>query len=139
VDSASHLYRRLTTATRYLTTDGYMRISVPVRPCSLATATSTSPTHVRALQTSVADGKVTIEALPGALVGPPWSKRMNAWLLTAPVSCDSQQTFKIYAEPHASHDVATLKSISPVDVAIFPTASSYVAGACWLTILLHCL
>jgi hypothetical protein len=65
----------------------------------------------------------------GALVGPPWSKRQNAFLITKRREPgDDSSTVRVYAEPHASHDVQALQSIAPIDVAIFPAASSYVAG-----------
>lgn len=60
-------------------------------------------------------------------MGPPWSKRQNSFLIEG--RKDDASSVTVYAEPHASHDVNALKSTAPVDVAIFPAASSYVAGA----------
>lgn len=62
-------------------------------------------------------------------MGPPWSKRQNSFLISGrEQEGDDAESVTVYAEPHASHDIDALRSIAPVDVAIFPTASSYVAG-----------
>lgn len=73
----------------------------------------------------MADGDVVVKATPGALVGPPWSKRQNALVITENTQ-SSQLT--IFYEPHASHDQAALEAIGKVDVAIIPTRSAYAAG-----------
>ncbi|KAA8497984.1 hypothetical protein FVE85_5569 [Porphyridium purpureum] len=45
---------------------------------------------------SVLDGKLTITAFPGALVGPPWSKRQNAYLMDF-----KDAGVRVFYEPHA--------------------------------------
>lgn len=105
-------------------------IPIVAQPDAAEVACGLGFTDVRSLdhgeQAGVADGQVSVKALPGALVGPPWSKRQNSFLIEG--RKDDASSVTVYAEPHASHDVNALKSIAPVDVAIFPAASSYVAG-----------
>jgi len=76
----------------------------------------------RATQVSVLGGKLRIRGTVGALVGPPWSKRE--------VGCVLQETggIRVYYEPHASFDAASLREVAPVDVVISPTTSTYAAG-----------
>jgi hypothetical protein len=71
----------------------------------------------------VCDGAIRLIATEGALVGPPWSKRQNG------IVFEEIDGPRIYYEPHASHDLAALQRIGPVDVCIVPTSSAYAAGA----------
>lgn len=73
----------------------------------------------------MANGKVVVKATPGALVGPPWSKRQNALVIKE--NTKSSQLTMFY-EPHASHDQAALEAIGKVDIAIIPTRSAYAVG-----------
>lgn len=73
----------------------------------------------------MADGKVVLEATPGALVGPPWSKRQNALIIREQTSTSD---LSVFYEPHASHDQAALESIGKIDIAIIPTRSAYAMG-----------
>lgn len=73
----------------------------------------------------MAGGKVFVKATPGALVGPPWSKRQNAVLVKE--NTENSQ-LSVFYEPHASHDPAALSKIGQVDIAIIPTRSAYALG-----------
>lgn len=73
-------------------------------------------------EVSVCDGAVTVRAVKGALVGPPWSKRQNAYLIT-----ETDGTTVFY-EPHASFDASAVRAVAPVDVAVVPTTSTYASG-----------
>jgi Beta-lactamase superfamily domain len=75
------------------------------------------------LQMSLLDGWLQVQALVGARVGPPWSKRQNGWHFR------EAGGVSVYYEPHASHDLSSVRTVAPVDVAIVPTTSAYVAGA----------
>jgi hypothetical protein len=77
------------------------------------------------LQMAIADGRLDIFALEGALVGPPWSKRQNA--LVFKETCEAG--ISVYYEPHANHNLESVSSLAPVDVCIVPTMSAYAAGA----------
>lgn len=77
------------------------------------------------VQVKMANGKVLVKATPGALVGPPWSKRQNA-LVIKENTANSQ--LAVFYEPHASHDQTALAAIGKVDIAIIPTRSAYALG-----------
>ena len=55
----------------------------------------------------------------GALVGPPWSKRENGFVIreTAPGGV------KLYYEPHCDYDEASVARIGKVDVVVTPANS----------------
>eukprot|EP00892_Ulva_mutabilis_P011758 jgi/Ulvmu1/8955/UM005_0046.1 len=76
-------------------------------------------------EVTMADGKIVLQATPGALVGPPWSKRQNALVIRENTNVSD---LSIFYEPHASHDQAALESIGSVDIAIIPTRSAYAMG-----------
>jgi hypothetical protein len=76
------------------------------------------------LQMAMCDGRLEILALEGAQVGPPWSKRQNALVFKE----KAPNGISVYYEPHADHNLDSIKSVAPVDVCIVPTTSAYVAG-----------
>lgn len=63
-----------------------------------------------------------MRALQGALVGPPWSKRQNAYVL------EERDGVSVYYEPHANFDAASVRTAQGVDIAITPTTSTYAFG-----------
>lgn len=63
---------------------------------------------------------VTLTALQGARVGPPWSERQIALLLQFDAGCS------LYHEPHGEHVWPDLPK--PVDVAIAPYINAYIAA-----------
>ena len=75
------------------------------------------------MQMTFKDGALEVKGLVGALVGPPWSKRQNGWHFK------EHNGLSVYYEPHASHDLKSVQSVAPVDIAIVPTQSAYAAGA----------
>jgi hypothetical protein len=75
------------------------------------------------LQMTFCEDKLLVKALVGALVGPPWSKRQNAWLFK------EQGGVSLFYEPHASYDMESVRTVAPVDIAVLPTTSTYAAGA----------
>ena len=77
------------------------------------------------LQMRLADGKLNVRALQGALVGPPWSKRQYGWHFSEA----AEGGVTVYYEPHANHDLKSVQSVGQVDIAIIPTESTYAAGA----------
>ena len=77
------------------------------------------------MQVELAGGKVVVKATPGALVGPPWSKRQNALLVRENTDASN---LTLFYEPHASHEQAALEAIGKVDIAIIPTRSAYAMG-----------
>mmetsp|Transcript_16394 Transcript_16394/g.53374 ORF Transcript_16394/g.53374 Transcript_16394/m.53374 type:complete len:273 (+) Transcript_16394:261-1079(+) len=72
----------------------------------------------------VSIGDVTLRALPGALVGPPWQKRENSILAT---TCDGRG---VYYEPHGDYESdALLRQLqADVDVLIAPATTQRIAG-----------
>eukprot|EP01025_Chloroclados_australasicus_P017698 TRINITY_DN19034_c0_g2_i1.p1 TRINITY_DN19034_c0_g2~~TRINITY_DN19034_c0_g2_i1.p1 ORF type:complete len:347 (+),score=33.47 TRINITY_DN19034_c0_g2_i1:127-1041(+) len=95
-------------------------------PGAAAIAKDLGYTNVTAMQhgeqLNVCDGKMTITASKGALVGPPWSERQHGWKL------QESGGVSVYYEPHASHDLESVKQLAPVDIAIIPTTSTYAGG-----------
>ena len=79
------------------------------------------------LQIQLNGGKLNVQALKGALVGPPWSKRQYGWHFTEAV----ENGVTVYYEPHANHDLQSVQSVGQVDIAVIPTESTYAAGACF--------
>lgn len=60
----------------------------------------------------------------GALVGPPWSKRENGYVLTENVP----QGISLYYEPHCDYDAASVASVGPVDVVVSPPCNQELLG-----------
>lgn len=55
----------------------------------------------------------------GALVGPPWSKRENGFVLSE--SCPSG--IRLYYEPHCDYDSSSVANIGKVDAVVTPANS----------------
>ena len=81
-----------------------------------------APSLLEHVQITMCNGKLQVRATVGALVGPPWSRRQNGWHFA------EEDGITVYYEPHANHDLQSVKSVSPVDFAIIPAESAYVAG-----------
>jgi L-ascorbate metabolism protein UlaG (beta-lactamase superfamily) len=64
---------------------------------------------------------LTIQATTGALVGPPWQKRENGYILSSKSMSDDRHSFKLYIEPHVEFDKRELTKFAAVDVVITPT------------------
>jgi L-ascorbate metabolism protein UlaG (beta-lactamase superfamily) len=65
-----------------------------------------------------------IQATTGALVGPPWQRRENGYILTAASSTTDAKTkrpISLYIEPHVEFNPQELSKFAPVDVVITPT------------------
>lgn len=58
-------------------------------------------------------GKLVITGTVGALVGPPWSKRENGYVIQEPSS-----GLRLYYEPHADYDAKSVAAVGAVDVVI---------------------
>ena len=55
----------------------------------------------------------------GALVGPPWSKRENGFVLSE----SHQNGIRLYYEPHCDYDSASVARIGKVDAVVTPANS----------------
>ena len=53
----------------------------------------------------------------GALVGPPWSKRENGFILSEP------NGIRLYYEPHCDYDEDAIAKIGKVDAVVTPANS----------------
>ncbi|KAK9795939.1 hypothetical protein WJX73_009032 [Symbiochloris irregularis] len=75
------------------------------------------------------DDSLQIHATVGALVGPPWSKRENGFVLRE-TKGGSKGGVSLYYEPHCDYDEASLRDAGAqgVDVVITPASSQLVAG-----------
>lgn len=66
-------------------------------------------------------GTVNIRATSGALVGPPWQRRENGYVLRPSVSSKTGKIPpSVYIEPHVEFQESELKQETPVDVVITP-------------------
>jgi len=68
---------------------------------------------------SVCNGRLQITATAGALVGPPWSKRENGFVLSE----TQPDGIKLYYEPHCDYDEAAVAKIGKVDAVVTPANS----------------
>eukprot|EP01025_Chloroclados_australasicus_P055746 TRINITY_DN6826_c1_g1_i1.p1 TRINITY_DN6826_c1_g1~~TRINITY_DN6826_c1_g1_i1.p1 ORF type:complete len:329 (+),score=17.23 TRINITY_DN6826_c1_g1_i1:115-1101(+) len=75
---------------------------------------------------TVCDGKLTIKATEGALVGPPWSKRQNGYVLQENVEGKAGVSF--YYEPHCDYAPQSVLAVCPVDIVLSPVTSAYLAN-----------
>ncbi len=57
--------------------------------------------------------------LSGALVGPPWSKRENGFVLSE----TQADGIRLYYEPHCDYDEAAVTQIGKVDAVVTPANS----------------
>lgn len=60
----------------------------------------------------------------GALVGPPWSKRENGFVLIEA----APGTASLYYEPHCDFEAKSVAGVAPVDVVVTPPASQILLG-----------
>jgi len=73
-------------------------------------------------QVSLLDGKVTVKASAGALVGPPWSKRENGYTII------EDGGLSVYYEPHADFTAESVKTLGTCDVVISPPCTQSLLG-----------
>ena len=66
---------------------------------------------------------ITIAATSRALVGPPWQRRENGYILRPAGGAPS-----LYIEPHVEYDAEELAAEGPVDVVITPTSGQTLPG-----------
>ena len=78
-------------------------------------------------QAELCNGNVVVKAVKGALVGPPWSKRENGYVITEK-SADGTKEVVLYYEPHADYVEETLQSINSVDVVVMPPSTQSLLG-----------
>lgn len=67
----------------------------------------------------ICDGQLSITATAGALVGPPWSKRENGFVLAE----TQTNGLKMYYEPHCDYDESSVASVGKVDAIVTPVNS----------------
>lgn len=61
-------------------------------------------------------GRLQLRGTVGALVGPPWSKRENGFLLSENV----EGGLRMYYEPHCDFEVESVSQLGQVDVVVSP-------------------
>ena len=66
---------------------------------------------------------ISIDATSGALVGPPWQRRENGYILRMSDGAPS-----LYIEPHVEFDADELAAKGPVDAVITPTSGQSLPG-----------
>jgi L-ascorbate metabolism protein UlaG (beta-lactamase superfamily) len=72
----------------------------------------------------ICDGKLKIRATQGALVGPPWSKRENGFVLSE----TSSSGISLYYEPHADYVASSVAQVGMVDVVVSPPSTQSLLG-----------
>jgi len=72
-----------------------------------------------------AGGGLRVTATSGALVGPPWQRRENGYVLR-PVQEGAAPS--LYLEPHVEFDEDELRAFAPVDAVITPTRGQALPG-----------
>jgi len=70
-------------------------------------------------------GGLRVQATSGALVGPPWQRRENGYVLTPARRGESPS---VYIEPHVEFDGAELARLAPVDAVITPVSGQRLPG-----------
>lgn len=75
-------------------------------------------------EVTVCDGKVTIRGTQGALVGPPWSKRENGFVISETVPGG----IRLYYEPHADYVASSVAEVGTVDVVVSPPSTQSLLG-----------
>ena len=76
---------------------------------------------------------LTVRATSGALVGPPWQRRENGYVLRgkrggAAAAADEGSGVSVYLEPHVEFDEEELARLAPVDVVITPVSGQALPG-----------
>ncbi|KAH7622810.1 hypothetical protein Ndes2526B_g02088 [Nannochloris sp. 'desiccata'] len=72
----------------------------------------------------ISDGKLKIRATQGALVGPPWSKRENGFVLSE----ISTTGISLYYEPHADYVASSVAEVGSVDIVVSPPSTQSLLG-----------
>ena len=104
--------------------------SLPVvgSPSAAAVARSLGYTTVYEVdhgqEVTICDGKIRIRATQGALVGPPWSKRENGFVLRE----TSREGISLYYEPHADYVASSVAEVGTVDVVVSPPCTQSLLG-----------
>lgn len=70
-------------------------------------------------------GGLRVQATSGALVGPPWQRRENGYIIQP---LESKAAPSIYLEPHVEYDTRELAARAPVDAVITPTSGQGLPG-----------
>lgn len=73
---------------------------------------------------SLLGDRITIQATEGALVGPPWSKRENGYVVKENVPGG----MSLYYEPHADYNPASVAKVGQVDVVVSPPCTQSLLG-----------
>jgi len=73
---------------------------------------------------SLMEGKISVKATEGALVGPPWSKRENGFVIEEKVPGG----VSLYYEPHADYNPTSVASVGTVDVVVSPPCTQSLLG-----------
>jgi len=73
-------------------------------------------------EVALKNGDVRVKATVGALVGPPWSKRENGFVIT------EKDGISIYYEPHADYNPSSVKTVGTCDVIITPPCTQSLLG-----------
>jgi L-ascorbate metabolism protein UlaG (beta-lactamase superfamily) len=71
----------------------------------------------------ICDGKLKVRATKGALVGPPWSKRENGFVLS-----ETGGGISLYYEPHADYVASSVAEVGTVDVVVSPPSTQSLLG-----------
>ena len=74
---------------------------------------------------AAAGSGLSVLATSGALVGPPWQKRENGYVLRP---LEANRSPSIYIEPHVEYDEEELATCAPVDAVITPTSGQGLPG-----------
>lgn len=88
-----------------------------IRPLGYKTVTPIDHDEEKAF----CDGALKIRATQGALVGPPWSKRQNGYIMT---ETSGSPPTSVYYEPHCDFAAFSLRNVGEVDVVISPVNST---------------
>jgi hypothetical protein len=73
---------------------------------------------------TLCEGRLTVTATAGALVGPPWSKRENGFVVNETVPGG----VSLYYEPHADYAAASVAGVGTVDIVVSPPATQSLLG-----------
>ena len=92
------------------------------KPSTCATASSLSKPH-KVRRSNHPNAHID-HITTGALVGPPWSKRENGYVLTENVL----QGISLYYEPHCDFDADSVASVGAVDVVVSPPCNQELVG-----------
>lgn len=75
-------------------------------------------------EVEVCGGRLAVRATQGALVGPPWSKRENGFVLSE----RAPGGIRVYYEPHADYVAASVAAVGAVDVVVSPPSTQSLLG-----------